>query len=519
MKLFLDRNKTLLPRIDVINLLIRVTILLIICWFGFLGEGRSIDRGFFYPVMVTYVLLIGCFLLGISGKFDLKLAYLASIIYDIIFLPLLIASTGGTDSSFHLFLFLTVSVAAYVLTAPFALGATVLLSGAYAVQTVSSLHPDSLFEPVLHVGLMWVCFLALSYVSKYMRRSEQRLMGLFDKLNMRTSELEKSQAQLEMMYENTRILAGILEPDGVIREVMRILGHTLQYRDYAIILRTKRGIYYYRAVCENADVHYEEKMLAVSEGDLIARVSLTDETIRVVDLAERDDYEPLRADARSVVLAPMTTHGKSVGLLMAESGEPAFFGARDEQMLQVVARSAGMALQNAELHRQTEELSIIDELTEAYNYRYFVQKLHEERKRAVRYSLPLSVVMVDIDWFKKINDSYGHEVGNVVLKTLADVIRQCVRDVDIFARYGGEEFVVILPQTPLSEAEHIGERIREQVEQTIITVGASVKLKITVSIGVSSYPENERSEEELLEAADQAMYQAKKSGKNLVCVL
>jgi len=187
-------------------------------------------------------------------------------------------------------------------------------------------------------------------------------------------------------------------------------------------------------------------------------------------------------------------------------------------LLSVVARSAGLALENAELLKRTEELSIMDELTESYNYRYFVQKFQEEKRRAVRYRLPLSIIMIDIDWFKKLNDGYGHEAGNVVLRKLSQVVKECIRDVDIFARYGGEEFVVILPQTPLVEARRIGERIRTQVEATVIDTGSTGKVKITVSIGVSSYPENGRSEEELVTVADQALYQAKGSGKNLVCV-
>ena len=144
-----------------------------------------------------------------------------------------------------------------------------------------------------------------------------------------------------------------------------------------------------------------------------------------------------------------------------------------------------MALENAELHRRTEELTINDELTDTYNYRYFVQKLQEEKRRALRYTLPLSLIMVDIDWFKKLNDSYGHQVGNVVLKQLSAIIKRCIRDVDIFCRYGGEEFVVILPQTPQVEASSIAERIRQQVEQAVLLVDNAGRLKITVSIGVT----------------------------------
>jgi diguanylate cyclase (GGDEF)-like protein len=162
-------------------------------------------------------------------------------------------------------------------------------------------------------------------------------------------------------------------------------------------------------------------------------------------------------------------------------------------------------------------LTIIDELTETYNYRFFVQKLEEEKRRAIRYDLPLSLVMVDIDWFKKLNDSYGHEAGNVVLNSLSAIIKKCIRDVDIFARYGGEEFAIILPQTPRSEAEQIGERIRSQIEAAAIDTGAAERVRTTVSVGISSFPENGKSHEELVSVTDQALYRAKGEGRNLVC--
>ena len=141
----------------------------------------------------------------------------------------------------------------------------------------------------------------------------------------------------------------------------------------------------------------------------------------------------------------------------------------------------------------------------------------EEKKRATRYNLPLSLIMVDIDWFKKVNDSYGHEIGNLVIKDLSRVINRCIRDVDIFVRYGGEEFVVILPQTLLIEASNIGERIRAQVEEMVVDTGQAGTLRITVSVGVTSYPENGRTHEEIVSVVDQALYRAKGSGKNLVC--
>ena len=176
-------------------------------------------------------------------------------------------------------------------------------------------------------------------------------------------------------------------------------------------------------------------------------------------------------------------------------------------------------METAQLHKRTEELTVIDELTETYNYRYFVQKLEEEKRRAIRYDQPLSLIMVDIDWFKKLNDSYGHEVGNMVLKELSGIVKLCIRDVDIFTRYGGEEFAIILPQTPLKEASVIGERIREHVEKKVFDAGKLGKLRITVSVGARSYPENGKAEEELLAVTDQALYRAKGEGRNLVRII
>lgn len=519
MKLFLDRNKTLLPRIDFIFLLTRIMTFLIISWFGLFGDYSHGDARLFLVVTVTYAILILIFFAAMRGRFDLKLAYLGTVIYDMLFLPLFTLYTGGLESSFYLLFFLTVSVAAYVLTFYFAFAVTFLASASYVAVVFSQLKVDDLFGFSIRIGFMWVGFLALSYVSQYMRKSEHRLLKLFDTLNMRTSELEKSQAQLEMIYENTRILASILEPENVVREVMRIMGQTLQYENCALVLIANNGEYYYRARSINGDTSFHRRALQAAPTDLLSKVASQQEAVRVKDLSDREDYKIMNENARSLIISPMSTHGDTQGLLVAESIEKEAFNDRDEQMLAVVARSAGLALENADLHKRTEELSIIDELTGSFNYRYFVQKFQEEKKRAVRYDLPLSIIMVDIDWFKKLNDSYGHEVGNIVLKSLAAVIRGCIRDVDIFARYGGEEFVVILPQTPQSEALHIGERIRSQVENHVIDGGTSGKLKITVSVGVSSFPENGRSEEELVSVADQALYQAKGSGKNLVRVV
>jgi diguanylate cyclase (GGDEF)-like protein len=500
-----------------IYLYTRILTLVSLVWFAmFGGLADNIDT-LFYLIIGTFLAHLLVFIAAVRGKFDLKLAYLSAIIYDLISIPLFISYTGGMESSFYLLFYLTVSVAAYVLTFWFATTVTLIVSAVYILTVFTELSVSTGLDFSMRIGLFWVYFLALSYASDFLRRSEQRLLKLFDTLNMRTSELEKSQAQLEMIYENTRNLAAILDSEGVVREVMRIMGGTLQFTHYAVIFKDKLGRFYYRARCLDNQPNYHLVAIEDSRTELIRKVSSMDEPIYLKDAKGRRDYLPLDKKVRSVMIVPMTSYGHAHGLLVAESKESKQFRERDVKLLSIVARSAALALENAELHRRTEELTIIDELTDTYNYRYFVRKLDEERKRALRYDLPLSLIMVDIDWFKKINDSYGHEVGNEVLVALSNIIKCCIRDVDIFARYGGEEFVIILPQTPQAEASRIGERIRDQVESTIIETQDTGKLKITVSVGVTSFPENGKSHEEIVSIADQALYRAKGSGKNLVC--
>ncbi len=518
MKLFLDRNKTLLPRVDAVYAMTRLAIFLVVVAYV-ADEYLQGKESFTLTIAsIAYLAQLGIFLWALKGGFDLKLAYFSAICFDLVFIPLFIFYSGHEQSSMFVPYYLTAAVAAYVLTIPFATVVTVLITATYSWFWFAALRSDDLFGFIMRIGMLWVIFAVITYVSDHLRRSETRLVKLFDTLNMRTAELEKSQAQLEMIYENTRTMAGILDADAVVREVLRIMSTTLGYPHCGVVFVHQSGEYYWTARFTGGHANHHPKAIPHERSDLIRKVAALGEPVRHKDIVSRADYLPLNPSARSIIIVPMLSHGHCHGVLVAEAEVVDRFKERDVQQLTIVSRSAAMALETAQLHKQTAELTIIDELTETYNYRYFVQKLQEEKKRALRYKLPLSIIMVDIDWFKKLNDSYGHETGNSVLRELSRVIKGCIRDVDIFCRYGGEEFIVILPQTPQSEAAVLGERIRSAVEQTIIDPGTAGKVKVTVSVGISSYPENGKSQEDLVSIADQALYRAKESGKNLVCI-
>jgi diguanylate cyclase (GGDEF)-like protein len=166
------------------------------------------------------------------------------------------------------------------------------------------------------------------------------------------------------------------------------------------------------------------------------------------------------------------------------------------------------------LEEELRRLSNTDGLTALYNRRHLDESLQKELDRAHRYHLPLSVLMFDIDHFKKFNDTYGHEQGDRVLQAVARTLRGALRNQDAPCRYGGEEFVAILPNTSKAGAYSLAERLRKDVERMVVD-----GLKVTISIGVSEYPEFDVTEQhKLIEAADAVMYVAKRSGRNRVCL-
>jgi two-component system, cell cycle response regulator len=169
-----------------------------------------------------------------------------------------------------------------------------------------------------------------------------------------------------------------------------------------------------------------------------------------------------------------------------------------------------------ETNRRLELLSITDGLTKLHNHRYFQDELARTFEESQRYQRPLSLAMIDIDFFKKVNDTYGHAVGDEVLKAVARLYKEKVRSTDLVARYGGEEFAIMMPETELQDGVTFAEQIRELIEKTAIET-QSGPLQITVSIGVASVPRSQvKSAKELIVAADRTLYRAKKGGRNQV---
>ncbi len=175
-----------------------------------------------------------------------------------------------------------------------------------------------------------------------------------------------------------------------------------------------------------------------------------------------------------------------------------------------------VCLERIKLYEKLQELSIHDALTKIYNRRYFTLRYLEEFQRAKKFNLNLSFLMIDIDYFKKINDNYGHLVGDAVLREVARLIKENTREIDFVARFGGEEFAAILLDTDKAGAIMVAERISSRISRERIKVFDET-LSVTVSVGVASFPQNTLHSDVLMEISDKALYKAKLSGRNRVC--
>jgi len=190
---------------------------------------------------------------------------------------------------------------------------------------------------------------------------------------------------------------------------------------------------------------------------------------------------------------------------------------REDELGRLTQAFNTMVEDMARERKSLQELSIRDPLTGLYNHREFYRLLREELERALRYRHPLSLLMLDLDFFKKVNDTHGHQAGDHALTTITALIVRQLRRVDEIARYGGEEFAIILPETTGAEATALADRIRQAIAARPVPLSKTDEINLTVSIGVAVYPDDADTGDGLVNMADKALYRAKNEGRNRVC--
>ena len=249
--------------------------------------------------------------------------------------------------------------------------------------------------------------------------------------------------------------------------------------------------------CKVAEVDSFEEPKLVGEGPLNAKLQAAGATVR-----------------ESLVVPLDVPNGDGDGYLILPDGE-APFRLEDLEIARMVVSYGQVGVYNAERYLRAKERAFVDEVTGAYNARFLFAALEHELRRVERYASQLTVIFLDIDRFKLVNDRYGHLVGSRTLYALAQVLGNCIRQVDTLARYGGDEFAILLADTPHERGCAVAERIRAAVARARFE--GSKALHITASLGVASHPEHGATSRQLLDAADKAMYRGKSLGRNRIC--
>ncbi len=228
-------------------------------------------------------------------------------------------------------------------------------------------------------------------------------------------------------------------------------------------------------------------------------------------------FSPASVFIRSILCVPLQRHGEKIGVIEVLNKSGAGFGDDDQSLLQALAGPVAVAARSISMYENAERLTVTDDLTRLYNYRFLMQFLEAEVKRCLRYKKKVSLLFIDVDGFKRINDTFGHLVGSHALAEMGQVFRRILRETDIVGRYGGDEFVIVLPETPLNGALIIAERIRKKVEDYEFTA-KNLSIRLTVSLGVANCPKHTLTAEGLIKKADAAMYRAKELSKNSIKV-
>lgn len=356
-----------------------------------------------------------------------------------------------------------------------------------------------------------------------------RVLTSILKLNQRCRELEESYRRsrrvagqlsrhLKASLEMLQLCSAESEPRKILEVALTRIQRLCPVEGWnVLLLDSEKSCLTFEACGGNGMVSRTGQRLGVGEG--AAGKAIRQRLPLLVTRASGTGVPeiPEGVDWKEVLALPLMSRGKAVGvveLLRGEGGKA--FRRRDVRLLSILLEPVAVCLENVQLLRHSEELSVTDDLTKLFNSRYLNACLLREVHRARRYRSQVSLIFLDLDGFKNVNDNHGHLAGSRALVEVGAVIRNMVREIDVVCRFGGDEFTVILPQTGPEGARIIAERIRCRLEETVFLETFSLSVRITASFGVASFPDHADSERGLIQKADEAMYRVKGTTKNAV---
>jgi diguanylate cyclase (GGDEF)-like protein len=331
--------------------------------------------------------------------------------------------------------------------------------------------------------------------------------------NARLYTLERERAtQLQAINSIAKHATSVLELNELVHSVCALVQRCFPC-DHASVLLKEEDNLVLRA-------HAGSLALRFAEGEQVAytkdwwKTTFESATIRGEgDIPDAGSLTSLSDEAVSRLSVPMISYGQPLGLLVLSSRTRNFFEHTDTQPLESVADIFASAIQNAHYVQKVKQLAYLDGLTGIFNRRYFDIRISEEIERARRYGTDLSIIIVDVDRFKTLNDDFGHLLGDEVLRQVSSLLSRHVRKIDVVCRYGGEEFAILLPQTASQQALTVADKLRAALAEWQFP---GVPRSLTISGGVAMFPDHGITRDQLVQAADAALYAAKQAGRNRI---
>jgi diguanylate cyclase (GGDEF)-like protein len=333
--------------------------------------------------------------------------------------------------------------------------------------------------------------------------------------NARLYSLERRRAsQLEAINAIARETTAVLDIKQLLSRSCTKIQKSFQLSHVSVLLKEEQELV--------LRAHHGDLTPRIAEGDrmsaeagLCGRALASGKTVIENDLKSVPDHLAFYVETASRMCIPLVSFGQTLGVLVLDSAQAGSFKGSDIQPLESVADICATAIQNAHYVERVKQLAFLDGLTGIFNRRFFELRIAEEIERARRFGAGMAVVMVDIDHFKRLNDEFGHLLGDEVLRQVSSVFHQQLRKIDVVCRYGGEEFAILLSQTHQQHALGVAEKLRKLVEGWQFP---GVPRPVRISVGVASFPDHGTTRDELVKAADGALYAAKQAGRNRVRV-
>jgi diguanylate cyclase (GGDEF)-like protein len=337
-----------------------------------------------------------------------------------------------------------------------------------------------------------------------------------------TTASKREAGEIAVFQELGKALTSSLELDQVLRTIMEKIDEFLRPDNWSLLLLDeKTNELYFELAVGKASQALKDVRIKVGQG-IAGWVAEHGETVVVPDTAKDTRFfakvdEKTRTETQSIVAVPVKFRGSCLGVIeLINCMGPEGFDQRDLKLLEALSDFAAIALENARHVKRIHELTITDDCTSLFNARHMSAILETEIYRSQRYNYEFSIVFIDLDHFKQVNDTHGHLVGSKLLAEIGNSLKGHCRVIDYAFRYGGDEFVILLPQTSKESALLVSRRLHELIRGTTWLEADGLRIRLTPSIGVASYPVDSRTKEGILHLADEAMYLVKNTNRDAV---